>query len=240
VGQPVLQLLSVPPHAGDRVRTRVDVSRVIGYGSRLMGSTYETLLVAADLEATVDALRDAGVTAVVVPLADERVAVLPQEGDWDTAPVRSIGKALSVRLGRPMLAMYVFDSDLIRCYVIRDGETVHTYISDAEMLVEMYEDDDGQFHPMIDNVIYPVDFKVPEGPIGDDPAALAPFAVGPLDPDAVGAALRGEIDEGEAPRLMAEAQHWAIIDALGLPPQALTTAYRHCDPADFPAAVVLE
>jgi hypothetical protein len=42
-----------------------------------MGSTYETLLVAADLDATVDALRDAGVTAVVVPLADERVAVLP-------------------------------------------------------------------------------------------------------------------------------------------------------------------
>jgi hypothetical protein len=204
-----------------------------------MGSTYETLLVAADLDATVDALRNAGITAVVVPLADERVAVLPEEGERDSAPVRSIGADLSVRLGRPTLAMYVFDSDLVRCYVISDGETVHTYISDAEMLVEMFEDDDGRFHPMIDNVVYPVDFEIPEGPIGDDPAAFAPFAAGPPDLDAVGTALRGVNDEDDAPYLMAEDQHWAIIEALGLPPQALTTAYRHCDPAGFPAAVVL-
>ena len=52
--------------------------------------------------------------------------------------------------------------------------------------------------------------------------------------------FRGETDEDDAPYLMAEEQHWAIIEALGLPPQALTTAFRHCDPADFPAAVVLE
>ncbi|MEU8661134.1 hypothetical protein [Actinoplanes philippinensis] len=198
-----------------------------------MGSTYETLLVAAEFQATVDALRDAGVTAVVVPLAGERVAVVPAEGDGDSAPVRSIGKDLTVRLGRPALAMYVIDSDLIRCYVIRDGEIVHTYLSDAEMTVEMFEDDEGRFHPMIDNVVYPVDFEVPEGPIGDDPEAFAPFAAGPLDVDAVGAALR------DSPSVMAEIQHWAIIEALGLPPQALTTAYRHCDPSAFPAAVVL-
>jgi len=205
-----------------------------------MGSTYETLLVAADLDATVSALRDAGVTAVVVPLADERVAVLPAEGDRDTAPVRSVGADLSVRLGRPTLAMYVFDSDLVRCYVSRDGETVHTYISDAEMVVETFEDDDGQFHPVIDDVVYPVDFEIPEGPIGDDPAAFAPFAAGPPDLNALGAALRGENPADDAPYPMAEIQHWAIIEALGLPPRALTTAYRHCDPADFPAAVVLE
>lgn len=205
-----------------------------------MGSTYETLLVAADLDATVDALRQAEITAVVVPLAGERVAVLPEEGDGDTAPVRAIGVDLSVRLRRPVLAMYVFDSDLVRCYVIRDGETVHTYISDAEMLAETFEDDDGQFHPVIDNVVYPVDFEIPEGPIGDDPAAFAPFAAGPPDLDAVGAALRGEDEEGYLLDLMAEEQHWEIIEALGLPPEALTTAYRHCDPADLPAAVVLE
>jgi hypothetical protein len=164
---------------------------------------------------------------------------LPDEGDRDSAPVRSIGAELSVRLGRPTLAMCVFDSDLIRCYVIRDGETVHTYISDVEMLVEMFEDDDGQFHPVIDNVVYPVDFPIPEGPIGDDPEAFAPFAAGAPDLDAVGTALRGDGDEDDAPHRMAEGQHWGIIEALGLPPQALTTAYRHCDPADFPAAVVL-
>ena len=205
-----------------------------------MGSTYETLLVAADIDATVEALRNAGVTAVVVPLAGERVAVLPDEGNRDSAPVRSIGADLSVRLGRPTLATYVFDSVLVRCYVLRDGETVHTYISDTEMLVEMFEGDDGQFHPMIDNVVYPVDFEIPKGPIGDDPAAFASFASGSPDLNAIGAALRAEVDGRAAPHLTGEDQHWAIIEALGLPPRALTTAYRHCDPADFPAAVVLD
>ncbi len=202
-----------------------------------MGSTYETLLVAADFDATVDALCDAGVVAVVVPLADKRVAVLPEEGEWDTAPVRSIGAELSVSLGCPALAMYVFDSDLVRCYVIRDGETVHTYISDAAMLVEWTEDDDGQFCPMIGDVVHPADFEIPQGPIGDDPAAFAPFAAGPPDLDAIGAALR---DEGDHAYVMAEVQHWEIVKALGLPPQALTEGYRHCNPADYPEAIVLE
>jgi hypothetical protein len=202
-----------------------------------MGSTYETLLVAADFGATVDALREAGVVAVVVPLADKRVAVLPQEGEWDAAPVYSIGADLSLSLDCPALAMYVFDSDLVRCFVIRDGETAHTYISDAEMLVEWFEDDDGEFRPRIGDDVYPVDMEIPKGPIGDDPAAFAPFAVGPPDLDSIGAALRAE----GSPRasLRAEVQHWAIIEALGLPPRALTTAYRHCDPADLPGAVVL-
>jgi hypothetical protein len=205
-----------------------------------MGSTYETFLVAAALDATVNALRAAGITAVVVPLATERVAVIPDEGDRDSAPVQSIGEDLSLRLGRAALAMYVFDSHLIHCYVIHDGETVHTYVSDAEMLVEWFEDDDGEFRPRIGNVVYPVGFEFPKGPIGDDPAVFAPFAAGPLDLVTVGAALRGENAEGDASRWRAEQQHWAIIEALGLPPRALTTAYRHCDPASFPAAVVLE
>lgn len=204
-----------------------------------MGSSYETLLVAADLDATVDALRDAGVTAVVVPLTEERVAVLPDEGDRDSAPVVSIGADLSVRLGRPTLATYVFDSVLVRCHVIHEGMATHTYTSHAEMLVEMFEDEDGQFHPMIDDVVYPVDFEIPQGPIGDDPAAFSPFAGGRPDLNAVGDALRAEIDGRKAPHLTGEDQHRAIVEALGLPSQALSTAYRHCDPADFPGAVVL-
>ncbi|BEL06490.1 hypothetical protein Q0Z83_046810 [Actinoplanes sichuanensis] len=52
-----------------------------------MGSTYETLLVAAGFDATVAALRAAGIPSVVVPLADDRVAVIPDEGDRDSAPV---------------------------------------------------------------------------------------------------------------------------------------------------------
>jgi hypothetical protein len=205
-----------------------------------MGSTYETLLVAAGLDATVDALRNAGVTAVVVPLADERVAVIPDEGDRDSAPVLSIGADLSMRLGRPTLAAYVFDSVLVRCYVIREGMTAHTYISHREMLVEMFEDDDGEFRLRIDGVVYPADFEVPHGPTGDDPAAFAAFATGPLDLDAVGSALRGEIDGRKVPHLTGEDQHRAIIEALGLPTRALSTAYRHCDLADFPTAVILE
>jgi hypothetical protein len=202
-----------------------------------MGSTYQTLLVAADFDATVDALCGAGVVGVVVPLAEKRVAVLPEESEWDVAPVCSIGKELSVSLGCPTLAMSVFDSDLLRCYVIRDGEIVHKYVNDLEMVVESFEDEDGRFHPVIDGVVYPVDFKVPEGPVGDDPVAFAPFAVGPPDLDAIAAALR---DEGTFAYVMAEVQHEELIEALGLPTGALTTAYRHCNPAVFPDAIVLE
>jgi hypothetical protein len=202
-----------------------------------MGSTYQTLLVAADFDATVDALCDAGVVGIVVPLAEKRVAVLPEESERDVAPVCSIGTELSVSLGCPTLAMAVFDSDLLRCYVIRDGEIVHQYVNDLEMVVESFEDEDGNFHPMIDGVVHPVDFEVLKGPVGDDPAAFAPFAVGPPDLDAIAAALRAD---GTSAYVMAEVQHQELIAALGLPAGALTTAYRHCNPADFPDAVALE
>ncbi|AEV86757.1 transposase [Actinoplanes sp. SE50] len=202
-----------------------------------MGSTYQTLLVAADFDATVDALCDAGVVGVVVPLAEHRVAVLPKESEWDQAPVRSIGEGLSVSLSCPALAMSVFDSDLLCCYVIRDGGIVHTYINDVEMTVEWVPEEDGQFHPMIDGVVHSVDFKIPKGPAGDDPAAFASFAVGVPDLNAIAAALR---NEGTSAHVMAEVQHEELLAALGLPSRALTTAYRHCEPAVFPDAIVLE
>jgi hypothetical protein len=48
------------------------------------------------------------------------------------------------------------------------------------------------------------------------------------------------IDGRKVPHLTGEDQHRAIIEALGLPTRALSTAYRHCDLTDFPTAVVLE
>jgi hypothetical protein len=135
--------------------------------------------------------------------------------------------------------MDVFDSDVVQCVVYQDGNAVHRYVSDQAMTVEMFEDDDGEFKPMIDGVVYPTDHVLPEGPLGADADAFVSFAMEPPDLDRIGAALRGEIDLGGAPRLMAERQHRAIIAALGLPPESLTRGYRNVDPANFPDAVVL-
>ena len=42
------------------------------------------------------------------------------------------------------------------------------------MAVEMFEDDDGDFKPMIDGVVYPADHPIPTGPLGDDATRFLP------------------------------------------------------------------
>jgi hypothetical protein len=80
--------------------TTVDpIQRQVGTQLGYVRTSVRRTSVTAGLDVTVDALRNAGVTAVVVPLADERVAVIPDEGDRDSAPVLSIGADLSMRLG---------------------------------------------------------------------------------------------------------------------------------------------
>ncbi|GGN49524.1 hypothetical protein FHR83_009138 [Actinoplanes campanulatus] len=201
-----------------------------------MGTTYETLLVAADFDATLDALCDLGVVGFVVPLTENRVAVLPPPGEnSDTAPVDRIGAELSVALNCMTLAMYVFDSDLVSCYVIRDGEKIHSYFSHTDMLVEWYEEN-GEMVAELDGVVYPADHEFPKGPRGDDPEVFAPFAVGPPDLDAIAAALR---DQGSYAFTMAEDQHYEILEALGLPTGALTTSYWGFFPDKHPGAIEL-
>ncbi|WP_436535949.1 hypothetical protein [Actinoplanes sp. HUAS TT8] len=201
-----------------------------------MGTTYETLLVAADFDATLDALCDLGVVGFVVPLTENRVAVLPPPGEnSDTAPVGRIGAELSAALNCMTLATYVFDSDLVRCYVIRDGRQIHSYDSRTDMLVEWCEEDD-EMVAKLDGVVYPADHKFPKGPRGNDPQAFAPFAVGPPDLNAIAAALRGQDSDAFA---MAEDRHYEILEALGLPTGALTTSYWGFFPDKYPGAVEL-
>jgi hypothetical protein len=146
---------------------------------------------------------------------------------------------LSGRLGRPVLTSLVFDSDLVECLVYQHGQPVHRYLSDQEMTVEMFEDDDGQFKPMIDGVVYPADHPIPTDPLGDDATEFLPFVAGTLDLDRLGAALRGDKNLEGRPYFMAEHQHQAIMEALGLPAAPLTVAYRHMDLRDFPTAVIV-
>jgi hypothetical protein len=204
-----------------------------------MGTSYETMLVAAEFKATVRAVRDTPSAAVVVPVAAERVAVVPREKSYGVADLHPLAATLSARLRRPVLAMYVFDSDVVQCVVYQNGDAVHRYVSDQAMTVEWFEDDDGEFKPMIDGVVYPPDHVIPKGPLGADADAFVPFAVEPPDLDRIGAALRGEIELGDAPYLMAEQQHWEIMAALGLSPESLTIGHRHVNPADFHDAVVV-
>ena len=199
-----------------------------------MGTSYETLLVAAAFDAVVDAVAATGPTAIVVPLAEERVAVLPRERIY-VAEVEPLAVALSGQLRCPALTSVVFDSNVVFCDVYRDGEWVHGYVSRREMTAEWFEDVDGTFKLRFEGNVYPADWSVPEGPQGDDPAAFVGFAVGPPDLDRIGAALRG--DGPTDGKLWAEEQHRAIIEALGLPPGPCTVAYRHTEVGDLPGAV---
>jgi hypothetical protein len=191
--------------------------------------------VAAGFEAVAEAVVGTGYAAIVVPVADERVAVVPRETPYGGADLEPLALALSQRLRCPVLASWVFDSDVVWCDVYRDGERVHGYVSRQEMTAEWFEDRDGTFKLRFDGKVYPADHPVPEGPRGHDPAAFTCFAVGVADVDRIAAALRGDIrTEGS---LLAEDQHWAIMAALGLPPRPLTIAYRHADATEFPGAV---
>jgi hypothetical protein len=205
-----------------------------------MGTSYETMLVAADFTATLEAVRDVAGAAIVVPVAAGRVAVVPRENEDGVAPVHALAERLSAVLRRPVLAVDVVDSDFVQYVVYRDGDVVHEYVSDEASTVEMFEDDDGEFRPMIGSVVYPVGHVVPDGPVGADAEAFSSFAVGRPDLDRIGAALRGEVDPGDAPHLMAERQHRAIIAAFGLSPAPLGGGYRHLGRATFPGAVVVE
>lgn len=183
--------------------------------------------------AVVQAVTDTARTALIVPVADSRVAVIPREDALGVAHLRSIAGPVSTQLNCPVLTSVVFDSDVVQCQVFQDGSHAHRYVSNLAMIVEWFEDDDGQFKPRLDGKVLPPD-QLPEGPLGDDAAAFAPFSAGTPNLDSVAAALRN-VDGYE----FAEDQHAAIMRSLGLPPDALTVAFRHIRPDQFPSAVLV-
>jgi hypothetical protein len=210
-------------------RSRGEQSRGCG-----MGTSYETVLVVAEPPAVVSARTAARKEAWVAPAGAGRTAVVPKEDRHGIAHAPELAASLSAT-GYPALSHYVFDSDVIVLRAYRDGQLVHEYVSNQEMLVDWFIDDDGESRFRIDGVEYPADAPHPTGPHGADPALLAPYGVGDVDHDGLGAALRGELEEDE--RVLAERQHLRILEAMNLDPLWLTTAYRWVDADEYPGGI---
>ncbi|WP_433612042.1 hypothetical protein ACQP2P_00120 [Dactylosporangium sp. CA-139114] len=198
-----------------------------------MGTSYETVLVAAEFDDVVGVVRATGRAALVVPVVAGRVAVIPREEDWGGALLKPVALPVSQMLHCPVLTCEVFDSDVVLCSVYEDGRPTHRYVSELEMIVEWFEDSDGEFKARLDGKVLPPD-QLPKGALGADAAAFAPFAVGDADLGAIDAALRN-VDGSSS----AEEQHEAILRALGLPVEALTVAFRHVRGGQFADAVGL-
>jgi hypothetical protein len=200
-----------------------------------MGTSYETMLVAAEFTAVVEAVAAAGYAAIVVPVVEDRVAVVPRGDKYGVADLRPIAVAVSGWLHCPVRTTDVFDSDAVICGVYHDGRRTHRYVSEVGMLVETFEDDDGEFRSRFDGRIIPDGEPFPCGALGADATAFAPFAVGAADLDRIRAALLASRDEhGHVP---AEWHHRTIMESLGLPPAALTEGHGGLNPKQFPGAV---
>lgn len=199
-----------------------------------MGTSYQTLLMVAGMDQVRAVLAAAGVRAWLVPAGADRVAVMPQEGDYDYADTVTLAERVS-REGYPALSNDVHDSDVVIMTAFRDGREVHRYASDQAMLVDWFIDDDDVCRFRIGEVEYPAGAPAPQGPLGADPDALAPFGVGTVDLSRLGAALRGEF-QGQQ-RVFAEFQHRLILNAMNLDPRGLTLAYRWARAEDLPGGV---
>jgi hypothetical protein len=193
-----------------------------------MGTSYESLLLVADLEDVQLAVAAAGATGLVMSAGAGRTAVIVREGPWDTAQVDALARRLATAHGWAALTSSVYDSDAVILRAYEDGGVVREFVSDQAVLVDWFIDDDGQTKFRFAGFVYPADAPSPSGPLGADPLVFAPFGVGDVDLERLGACLRGEYAAGEK-LVLAEEQHWAILEALNLDPRGLTVAFRHVD-----------
>lgn len=203
-----------------------------------MGTTYQTVLVTGPLDNLRHALTLLRREAYVVPVAEGRWAVLPREDEHGYADTDELARLLSLVPDCSAASFDVHDSDVLSVGLHRDGDKVHSYVSDRSYVVEWWDDDDNECWIGLDGTVYPEDGPLPPpGPAGDDPAAFVPLGVGDVDLVRLHAALRGDVPEHDSSRLRAECQHHEILAALNLDPGPATGAFRHFDPERFPAAV---
>lgn len=199
-----------------------------------MGTSYQTLLVVAELADVRAGVAAVGADGLVMPAGAGRTAVMVREDEWQVAEVGKLAAQLSGAYGWAALTNVVHDSDVVIMSAYRGGRLVHQYVSDQAMLVDWFIDDDGTTKFRIGDIEYPADAPTPTGPSGADPAALAPFGVGDVDLGRLGACLRGELPGQES--MFAEQQHRMILEALNLDPRGLTTGFRHTPGVDLPGA----
>jgi hypothetical protein len=167
------------------------------------------LLVVGEPAEVCAVLTEVGADAWVLPAGAGRVAVVPREDEYSYAHVDRLAASVTRRTG------------------------VHEYISDQEVLVDWFIDDDGESRFRIGDVEYPATAPTPSGPVGADQDVLAPFGIGVIDQARLGAVLRRELRDQEED-LFAERHHRSILEAMNLDPAGLTTAFRWIGPGDLP------
>jgi hypothetical protein len=157
-----------------------------------------------------------GGDGLVMPAGVGRTAVMVREDEWQVADVDNLAVQLGAAYGWAALSNAVHDSDVVIMSAYRDGGLTHRYVSDQAMLVDWFIDDNGTTKFRIGEVEYPEDAPSPSGPLGADPAVLAPFGTGRVDLERLGACLRGHFADQE--HVFAEQQHKMILEALNLDP----------------------
>ncbi|GAA2542854.1 hypothetical protein GCM10010435_08320 [Winogradskya consettensis] len=182
-----------------------------------MGSTYQTILATGALDDVRAAVAGSGQRAVVIPVGEQRWAVVPEdENGW--APTDDLARLLSRPAGALAAAFSVFDSDVLVAGLFREGRAFHDYLNKQQLVEPDWDDDDNEIQ--VDHLgrIYPLDATPPSGAYGADPAVFAPFALGDLDLPAVQANLTSE-------QSMANSQHHELLHLLGLDPRPLQMRY---------------
>lgn len=198
-----------------------------------MGSSYGTVLVAADIEAVGQALEALDQEAVIAAAATRRTAVVPGRGDFEAG---ELARELSRVLGVAAASWVVADSDLVTATIFAKGKPVHRYLSDQDMEADVVEDGDGLLKIRIEGVLYPLDQAPERGPAGVRAEPFVPLGSSLLDRGKLESALRGGPHEAGTPWLFAENQHRLIIEALGVKPDLLILDFDHARDTDLPGA----
>ncbi|WP_425245829.1 hypothetical protein [Streptomyces sp. NEAU-NA10] len=198
-----------------------------------MGTFYGNVLVARRCEEVVPLLEGADIRGYALPVGPAHTVICPDPDT--TAP--DLAAPLSKLLGAPTVGTYLFDSDVLVMLVFEDGALRLDYDSCPGYFDDPGLDENGNA-PALEE-----EYEFPE-PVGVDPDAFLPFAAGPVDRAALESALRGiplDPEDGEDGRyVFANAQHYDVMDCLGLNASRLTTGYRYLSWGDMPYETSVE
>ncbi|HTJ66087.1 MAG TPA: hypothetical protein VL551_01035 [Actinospica sp.] len=199
-----------------------------------MGITYEGTLAIADLEQLRDAMVRIGEVGLLAPIAAQRVAVLPTETYGGVADVEEYAADISAAAGCSVLAHGVYDSDVLKLWVYRDGELVHRYVSDIGTEGSVFEDHDGLMKVELDGVVYlESDPNRPRGPVGASAEAFADFGTGTVSREALLEVLADE----QPGRVLS--RHREFLDALNIDSIVLHDTYDRIEASEVAGAVLV-
>ena len=184
-----------------------------------MGSSCQTILATGTLAYVRAAVAVSQQEVVIIPVAEGRWAVVPQQEDGIYAETEDLGELLSLARGSLAASFDVFDSDILVVKLFRDGHSYHGYVSDQAYLVETWDDDDNEVLLDLLGRPYPPGVRPPSGAYGAHPAVFAALGVAPVDEAELGSALNRSGVRGDE-------QHHAILHALNLDCGPLTMSFE--------------